>query len=218
MRTSRTTGLMLLLAVSIYGAACRQVAQVARSSAAADPRLTSRPINSPVLKRVVDDAIAQTTYTHAYDQSYVKLAYPGGDVPLDRGACSDVIIRAFRQGGVDLQREIHDDMTESFSAYPQKWGLAKPDPNIDHRRVPNLMTYFARQGKSLPLSRTAADYLPGDVVAWDLGGGTTHIGLVTNIMFENTENFQVAHNIGAGVRVEDVLFSWRIIGHYRYFQ
>lgn len=215
---SRTTGLMLLLVVAISGSACRQVARMTGSAAAADSQRISAPINSPVLKRVVDDAIEQTTYTHAYDPSYVKLAYPGGDVPRERGACSDVLIRAFRRGGVDLQKEIHEDMTRSFAAYPQKWGLTRPDANIDHRRVLNLMTYFARQGKSLPLSRNAQDYLPGDVVAWDLGGGTTHIGLVTNIMFENTESFQVAHNIGAGVRVEDVLFSWRIIGHYRYFQ
>lgn len=218
MRMGRTTGLMLLLVVAISVSSCQQVARMARSSAATDSRRTTAPINSPVLKRVVDNAIEQTTYTHAYDQSYVKLAYPGGDVPLERGACSDVIIRAFRQGGVDLQEEIHEDMTRSFSAYPQKWGLTKPDANIDHRRVPNLMTYFARQGKSLPISRNAQDYLPGDVVAWDLGGGTTHIGLVTNIMFENREGFLIAHNIGAGVRAEDVLFSWRIIGHYRYFQ
>lgn len=215
---SRTTGLMLLLVVAISGSACQQVARMARSSATADSHRTTVPINSPILKRVVDNAIEQTTYTHTYDQSYVKLSYPDGDVPTDRGACSDVIIRAFRQGGVDLQKEIHEDMTRSFSAYPQKWGLTKPDANIDHRRVPNMMTYFARQGKSLPLSRNAQDYLPGDVVAWDLGGGTTHIGLVTNIIIENTESLQVAHNIGAGVRVEDVLFSWRIIGHYRYFQ
>ncbi len=218
MRISRMTGLMLLLVVVISGSACQRMARMTGSAAAADSQRTSAPINSPVLKRVVDDAIEQTTYTHAYDPSYVKLAYPGGDVPRERGACSDVLIRAFRRGGVDLQKEIHEDMTRSFAAYPQKWGLTRPDANIDHRRVLNLMTYFARQGKSLPLSRNAQDYLPGDVVAWDLGGGTTHIGLVTNIKFENTESFQVAHNIGAGVRVEDVLFSWRIIGHYRYFQ
>lgn len=218
MRSSRTTGLALLLVVALMGSACQRVARMTGVVATADSGHTTRPINSPVLKRVVEDAIEQTTYTLSYDQSYVKLDYPGGDVPRERGACSDVIIRAFRRGGVDLQQKIHEDMTQSFPAYPQKWGLAKPDANIDHRRVLNLMTYFARQGKSVQISRNAGDYLPGDVVAWDLGGGTTHIGLVTNIIVENTESLQVAHNIGAGVRVEDVLFSWRIIGHYRYFQ
>jgi uncharacterized protein len=210
---------MLLLTACVSLTACGRVARTAGSlSAEENRRRASTPISSPVIKKVVEDAIAQTDYTLYYDQSYVKLDYPGGDVPLDRGACSDVVIRAFRKGGVDLQKEIHEDMTRSFSVYPRKWGLSRPDANIDHRRVPNMMTYFARQGKSLKLSRSVADYLPGDVVAWDLGGGTTHIGLVTNILSEtNGGGYLVAHNIGAGVRIEDVLLRWEIIGHYRYF-
>jgi uncharacterized protein YijF (DUF1287 family) len=118
---------------------------------------------------------------------------------------------------VDLHKEVHEEMTRGVSAYPRKWGLTAPDPNIDHRRVPNLMIYFERQRKSLEISRTATDYLPGDVVAWNLGGGATHIGLVTNIISDTTGGYLVAHNMGAA-RVEDVLFSWEIIGHYRYFQ
>jgi uncharacterized protein len=213
-------GIVFLLAAALAAAGCQRVARMAGApGSAADSGRASIPITSPVIRKVVEDAIAQTEYTIYYDQSYVRLDYPGGDVPLDRGACSDVIIRAFRKGGVDLQKEIHEDMALSFGAYPRKWGLARPDTNIDHRRVPNMMTYFARRGRSLQLSRNPADYLPGDVVAWDLGGGTTHIGLVTNILSETSAGgYLVAHNIGSGVRVEDVLLRWEIIGHYRYFQ
>lgn len=181
---------------------------------------TTRPFAeniSPQARRVVEDAIGQTQYTFSYDPSYVKLGYPGGDVPMDRGVCSDVIIRSFRKVGVDLQKEVHEDMTGAFAAYPKKWGLDKPDANIDHRRVPNLMTFFERKGKALAVTASAADYQPGDVVTWDLGGGVTHIGVVTNVWADTSENYLIAHNIGSGVRVEDVLFSWRITGHYRYF-
>lgn len=182
----------------------------------------SSPINSPVdspeARRVVEAAIEQTAYTRRYDPSYVKLDYPGGDVPLDRGVCSDVLVRAFRKAGIDLQKEVHQDMRAGFNAYPKRWGLTRPDPNIDHRRVPNLMTFFRRSGKALAISNRKEDYLPGDIVAWDLGNGLTHIGLVTNMISEPTGAYKIVHNIGAGVQVEDVLFSWEIIGHYRYFR
>ena len=138
-------------------------------------------------------------------------------MPSDRGVCSDVIVRAFRKAGVDLQKEVHEDMTLNFSAYSNKWGAKRPDSNIDHRRVPNLMTYFDRKGKSLPITNKREDYLPGDVVAWDLGGGLLHIGMVSNTKTWLTRNYMIVHNIGAGARLEDVLFSWKIIGHYRYF-
>jgi uncharacterized protein YijF (DUF1287 family) len=216
---SKRAGFLFLLAIMIVAGgatACQQVARMA-PAITGDERRKTVAIDSPTVRRAVEDAVDQANYTLYYDPAYVKLDYPGGDVPRERGACSDVIIRAFRKSGVDLQKEIHEDMTRSFSAYPQKWGLARPDPNIDHRRVPNLMTYFTRQRKAVAISSDAGDYLPGDVVAWDLGGGTTHIGLVTNIMSDNTNGFLLAHNIGAGVRVEDVLFAWRIIGHYRFF-
>jgi len=146
----------------------------------------------------------------------VRLAYPGGDIARDRGVCTDVIVRAFRAARVDLQKEVHEDMAAHFAAYPQRWGLPKPDSNIDHRRVPNLMTYFRRQGKALPIPREAAAIRAGDVVAWDLGGGVLHIGLATN---ERTAEGRplFVHNIGRGARLEDILFSWKIIGHYRYF-
>lgn len=169
------------------------------------------------LRPVIDNAMAQTEQTNIYDPAYVKLAYPGGDLPVERGVCADVIVRAFRKGGVDLQKEIHEDMARNFAAYPNRWGLKAPDTNIDHRRVPNLMTYFKRRGKSLQVTTKAGDYEPGDVVAWDLGGGLLHIGIVVNLRARDGERYYIVHNIGAGARLEDVLFSWRQVGHYRYF-
>lgn len=169
------------------------------------------------LRPVLDSALAQTEQTTIYDPAYVKLAYPGGDLPIERGVCADVIVRAFRKGGVDLQKEVHDDMARNFAIYPNRWGLKAPDTNIDHRRVPNLMTYFKRHDKSLPITTNAKDYQPGDIVAWDLGGGLTHIGIVVNLRARDGERYYIVHNIGAGARLEDVLFAWRQIGHYRYF-
>lgn len=214
--------LLLLLLSSLISTAlaCSRASFVREAGVRAANDERTRPFDanaSPALRRVVEDAIDQTNYTHAYDQSYERLDYPGGDVPLERGACSDVIVRAFRKGGVDLQKEVHEDMTAAFAAYPKKWGLTKPDSNIDHRRVPNLMTFFERKGKSVAVTDRADDYKPGDVVTWDLGGGTTHIGMVTNVWSDRSGTYLIAHNIGGGVHVENVLFSWRITGHYRYF-
>lgn len=215
---NRRSKSLLLAIIFISASACQSSFSTARHTSAHTAERTA-PINSPLVKQLVAAAIEQTTYTFTYDPAYVKLDYPAGDVPLDRGVCSDVIIRAFRKNGVDLQKEIHEDMARKFSAYPQKWGLSKPDKNIDHRRVLNLMTYFDHQGKTLPITNKPQDYQPGDIVAWRLEGGVTHIGLVTNIFSEtNGDGFQVVHNIGAGVKVEDVLFNWQIIGHYRYFK
>jgi uncharacterized protein len=153
-----------------------------------------------------------------YDPAYVKIDYPNGDVPEATGVCSDVVVRAFRKAGIDLQKEVHEDMKAAFSEYPKKWGLAGPDFNIDHRRVLNLMTYFNRQGKSLPITYSSADYEPGDIVSWKLVLGTDHIGIVTNMLSESGDRYLIVHNIGAGTRVEDVLLDWTITGHYRYFK
>ena len=117
--------------------------------------------------------------------------------------------------GIDLQREVHEDMKRNFHLYPRKWGLSKPDSNIDHRRVPNLMRFFERKGETLPLSDRAEDYAPGDIVTWDLGDDLTHIGIVVNVAAEQ-DRYMIVHNIGAGPKMEDVLFKWKIIGHYRY--
>lgn len=170
------------------------------------------------VEQVVAGALEQTGTTRIYDSAYVRIAYPNGDPPADRGVCSDVIVRAFRKAGIDLKKEIHEDMARSFSAYPSRWHASGPDANIDHRRVPNLMTYFARKGRSLPAGTRAEDYAPGDVVAWDLGGGVLHVGVVSDIPAPGSDHYQIVHNIGAGARLEDVLFSWKLIGHYRYFQ
>lgn len=147
------------------------------------------------------------------------IPYPSGDVPMEKGVCTDVVIRAFRSAGVDLQKAVHEDMAKNFSVYPKKWNLSKPDTNIDHRRVPNLQTFFTRQGKSLqPITDRAENYRPGDVVAWNLDGkGMTHIGLVSNFYNQTTKRYLIIHNIGSGTRAEDVIFDWKIIGHYRYF-
>lgn len=164
-------------------------------------------------RKVVEAAQGQTRERVVYDGRYFKLAYPGGDVPAGLGVCTDVVIRAFRKAGVDLQVAVHEDMKGNFSVYPKKWGRRAPDPNIDHRRVPNLMTFFQREGASLPLSMKPGDYAAGDLVTWDLGGGLTHIGIV--VAGEDGRPL-IVHNIGRGPRREDVLFSWTITGHYRW--
>jgi hypothetical protein len=170
----------------------------------------------PVLQKVINDGIEQTKLTNIYDPNYTEIPYPNGDVPIEKGVCTDVVIRAFRKGGVDLQKEVHEDMAKNFSVYPKIWGLSKPDTNIDHRRVPNLQTFFKRKGKSLPATINAEEYLPGDVITWEVAG-LPHIGLVTNLWSEQTGRYIIVHNIGAGVRLEDRLFDWEVTGHYRYF-
>jgi uncharacterized protein YijF (DUF1287 family) len=175
------------------------------------------PNSSPQLKQFVEAAVEQSKLTTGYDPSYVKLDYPNGDVPSNTGVCSDVVVRAFRKTGIDLQKEVHEDMLRAWSEYPRKWGARGTDSNIDHRRVLNLTTYFTRQGKSLPITNERADYLPGDLVAWELSDGVEHIGILTNLWSETDQHYLVVHNIGSGARIEDVLLSWKIIGHYRYF-
>lgn len=157
-------------------------------------------------------AEAQVGVTVGYDPAYHRLAFPGGDVPPETGVCADVVVRALRKTGVDLQREVNADMKANFAAYPANWGLKKPDPNIDHRRVPNLMKFFERKGKALPED---AAFLPGDIVAWRLPGGLHHIGIVAPARAEDGKPV-VIHNIGSGARREDVLRQWKIIGHYRW--
>ncbi len=166
-------------------------------------------------EKLIAAAIEQVGVTTTYDPAYTKLMYPNGDVPPQTGVCADVIVRSFRKVELDLQKALHEDMKANFAKYPKKWGLKAPDRNIDHRRVPNLMTWFERQNKTIPLSKKAEDYLPGDVVAWDLGGGLTHIGIVSDI--KQDKNYSIVHNIGAGTQIEDRLFDWKIIGHYRFF-
>lgn len=159
-------------------------------------------------------AIELTSDKVTYDPSYFTIPYPNGDVPADRGVCTDVIIRAYRKLGIDLQKEVHEDMKKNFSKYPKKWGLSKTDKNIDHRRVPNLMTFFSRKGTEKKISTSSSDYLAGDIVTWDLGNGLTHIGIVTTNKSRDGKRNLIVHNIGGGQVQEDRLFSYKITGHY----
>jgi uncharacterized protein len=170
-------------------------------------------------KRVVAAAIERTSHPVRYVPDYVRIPYPNGDVPADTGVCTDEIIRSYRAVGVDLQKEVHEDIVRNFSAYPdqKRWRLGHTDSNIDHRRVPNLMVFFQRKGETLPITNQAADYAPGDLVTWDLGGGVPHIGIVVDQKARWSDHYMIVHNIGDGPKMEDVLFNWKIIGHYRYF-
>lgn len=151
-----------------------------------------------------------------YDGSYQKITYPMGDVDENKGVCTDVIIRSYRTLGVDLQQLVHEDMSVNFDQYPQIWGLSKPDSNIDHRRVPNLETYFKRRGKQLPVTDQASDYQPGDLVTWRLtGSNLPHIGIVSDQKAE-TGNYKIIHNIGLGPQINDMLFDHPINGHFRF--
>jgi uncharacterized protein len=184
----------------------------------------SRPTQAATIpahsQRLIAAARKQIGVTTAYDPDYVVLKYPGGDVPQDRGVCTDVLIRAFRAQEMDLQRLVHEDMRGHFARYPKHWGLRAPDRNIDHRRVPNLQTWFARQGwKVTTIGERAADarasdFLPGDLVTWMLPGNLPHIGIVSDRKSALGTPL-IIHNVGRGAREEDVLFDYRITGHYR---
>jgi uncharacterized protein len=160
-------------------------------------------------------AIERTQHTVRYDPAYVAIPYPNGDVPADTGVCTDEVIRAYRALGIDLQKEVHEDMTANLGFYPAK--TRTRDKNIAHRRVPNLMVFFGRKGEILARSKRPEDYAPGEVVAWDLGGGLTHIGIVVDQKSDDGARYLIMHNIGEGPKLEDVLFRWKIIGHYRYY-
>ncbi len=167
---------------------------------------------------MVTAALARTQHKVSYDGSYVPIRYPNGDVPANIGVCTDVVIRTYRAIGTDLQVLVHDDMAANFADYPSKriWNLSHPDTNIDHRRVPNLQTFFARQGASLPITNNPQDYAPGDLVTWILPGNLPHIGIVTGEIASASNNPKIVHNIGAGPTLDDMLFTYKITGHYRY--
>ena len=168
--------------------------------------------------KISDSAIELTNKIVTYDGAYHSIPYPNGDVPDGIGVCTDVVIRTYRSVGLDLQKEVHEDMEVNFELYPKIWGLSKPDSNIDHRRVPNLMTYFKRQGAEIPITDKGKDYLPGDVVSWSLGGGLTHIGVLVNKKSNDNKRFMIVHNIGGGQVLEDCLFNYTITGHYRFLK
>lgn len=167
---------------------------------------------------LVAAAKERTRHTVIYDGQYQQLSYPGGDVAPNRGVCTDVIIRAYRQLGIDLQKEVHEDMRGNFDAYPSRriWGLTKPDRNIDHRRVPNLQTYFERKGTSVTITTNPSDYQAGDIVTWMLPGNLPHIGIVVDDKSQDGLRRKVVHNIGRGPKMDDMLFDFEITGHYRF--
>jgi uncharacterized protein YijF (DUF1287 family) len=198
-----------ILAVAI---AAVMAAQSRQQPSVTDPR-------HDFLRQLSAAAIERTHHVVRYDPGYVRIAYPGGDVPPETGVCTDEVIRAYRAVGIDLQKEVHEDMAANFSDYPSKrlWGRTSPDSNIDHRRVPNLMIFFSRKGEVLPISTRSDDYQPGDLITWDLGGGLTHIGMVVDQKTLLSRRYMIVHNIGRGPKMEDALFDWKITGHYRYF-
>lgn len=192
----------------------------ARSSTPSMPSVLKRAAKSEMpnlssqSKRIIAGAEKQLGKTRYYDPAYVSLSYPGGDVPIIKGVCTDVVIRALGHAEIDLQQLVHEGMRRHFSLYPKKWGLKRADKNIDHRRVSNLQTFFKRQGWQQEISAAAVDYLPGDIVSWKFENGLDHIGVVVN-KTRSSKNPLVIHNAGAGAQKEDVLFEWKITGHYR---
>jgi uncharacterized protein YijF (DUF1287 family) len=219
-------GLCAIVVISWHTGASAQ-------SANATAQATSKPAFAA---RLIAAAEARINKTITYDPAYISLKYPGGDVAPDRGVCSDVVIRAYRALGIDLQQRVHEDMRRKFRVYPARWGLKRPDPNIDHRRVPNLRRFFTRHGKALPVSADAGDYKPGDLVTWDVAkprllpgtlkfsrstasgrltfARTPHIGIVTDKLSPDGKRPLIVHNIGAGTVSEDMLFAYQITGRY----
>ncbi|MFO1351625.1 MAG: DUF1287 domain-containing protein [Gammaproteobacteria bacterium] len=165
---------------------------------------------------LVSAALERPQHAVRYDGAYRVIAYPGGDVPADMGVCTDEIIRIYRAVGIDLQQQVHEDMRAHFSQYPRRWGLSRPDPNIDHRRVPNLQVFFRRHGETLATTDQGTDYHPGDLVTWVLPGNLPHIGIVTDRRSADSLRPLIIHNIGLGPKLEDMLFQYPITGHFRY--
>lgn len=166
-------------------------------------------------ERLVQAALERTRHTVRYEPAYVKLDYPNGDVPADAGVCTDEIIRSYRAFGIDLQKLVHEDMKRAFSAYPKNWGLTTTDANIDHRRVPNLQTFFKRRGSSLPVTQSAADYMPGDLITCTVAGRLPHIAIVVPSPDGGATPW-IVHNIGQGPKHENRLFEFPLTGHYRF--
>lgn len=209
--------LFILSACSIPRADALRKEQTPASRQSPTPQPTAKPVyESPVLERLVAAAVERTSHEVEYDPTYYKLDYPNGDVPAEKGVCTDEVIRSYRALGIDLQKEVHEDMSANFSRYPTKFGLTRTDTNIDHRRVPNLRVFFERKGRSLPITDEAADYKPGDIVTWDLNASQTHIGIVVDVPSATPGRYMIMHNIGQGPKIEDILFAWKITGHYRY--
>jgi uncharacterized protein len=206
---------MIGLSVSVRRLCVSAALAASLSAAFAQTRPADSESREKFLQKLSAAAIERTHHTVRYDPAWVHIEYPGGDVPEGTGVCTDEVIRSYRALGIDLQKEVYEDMVRNLEAYPHRG--KRPDRNIDHRRVPILMVFFSRRGETLPPSQRAEDYAPGEIVAWDLGGGITHIGIVVDQKSPQTGRYQIAHNIGQGPKMEDALLDWKIIGHYRYF-
>jgi len=180
------------------------------------PQLGSADSQTGFLTKLSNAALERTEHFVIYNGAYRSIAYPNGDVPKHIGVCTDVVIRSYRNVGIDLQKEVHEDMRSFFAYYPKHWGLKKTDTNIDHRRVPNLRVFFERNGESLPITLNPEDYNTGDVVTWTVGGNRPHIGIIVNERSKDNLRPLVVHNIGWGPKLEDMLFDYPITGHYRY--
>jgi uncharacterized protein YijF (DUF1287 family) len=180
--------------------------------------LTFAASASPKADKFITASLALEDRSVVYDPTYRRIAYPNGDVPAKTGVCSDVIVRAYRAIGIDLQKLVHEDMAKHFSLYPKTWRRTSPDSNIDHRRVLNLATFFRRHGTVLKVTNNPKDYAPGDIVTWNLNpkGSLPHIGIVTNRRTFTGTRPLMMHNIGGGQVLEDVLFAYTITGHFRY--
>lgn len=176
------------------------------------------PTESDFQQKLSDAALQLTKDKVVYDPAYVSIKYPNGDVPKNKGVCTDVVIRAYRKLGIDLQKEVHEDMKANFSVYPnlKKWGLKTTDTNIDHRRVPNLEVFFGRKGQKLEISKNPKDYKTGEIVTWMINDKLPHIGIITNKKSPDRKRPMIVHNVGAGQVLEDCLFDYTIVGHYRY--
>ncbi|PXY41926.1 DUF1287 domain-containing protein [Flavobacterium cheongpyeongense] len=178
--------------------------------------------NNPVVKtfeeKLSEAAISIIDPSIDYDPTYFAIEYPNGDIPVNKGVCTDVVIRSYRKLDIDLQKEVHEDMIENFSKYPnlKKWEMTKTDTNIDHRRVPNLEVFFERKGTKLPVSEDARDYKTGEIVTWMINGKLPHIGIITNKKSEDGKRNLIVHNVGGGQVLEDCLFEYKIVGHFKY--
>ncbi|GAA4076998.1 DUF1287 domain-containing protein [Flavobacterium cheonanense] len=206
--------LPLILLVILFSFGCKK----AEKNNLKTEKISVATIENPSTfeEKLSNAAISIIDENVVYTPNYVSLKYPNGDVPAKTGVCSDVVIRAYRKLGIDLQKEVHEDMKANFSKYPTKWGLKKTDTNIDHRRVPNLEVFFERKGKKLEVSNNPNDYKTGEIVTWMINGKLPHIGIVTNKKSSDGKRPLLVHNIGGGQVLEDCLFSYDIVGHYKY--
>jgi len=201
-----------ILLIAILLCSCNQKDKKKTSS------FTTRQTSKTFEEKLSDAAIFITDPSIDYDPAYFSIKYPNGDIPANKGVCTDVIIRSYRRLGIDLQKEVHEDMAANFSKYPnlKKWGMTKTDTNIDHRRVPNLEVFFERKGQKLSVSNNPADYKTGEIVTWMINGKLPHIGIITNKKSEDGKRNLIVHNVGGGQVLEDCLFDYQIVGHYKY--